>query len=184
MSRGDSWNTPHEIGELLARFWSWGVDLDPCANLGSVIPAGVRVFAPLTVEGAPTDAELEARGYVGKTLHRDGLAFDWPSAGSPATAYVNPPFSDPTPWAERCYRYGVEGTVEAVLCVPVQTSSSWWRAFVRPAAARCELDRRVAFLDDGVPVKGNPRDSALVYFGSDVWRFREIFRHVGEVRIS
>jgi len=191
MSRGDSWNTPHEIAALVRRFWPWGLDLDPCSNPGSVMGGRVRVFAPLEVEGAPTAEELvEPLGLslglpdLEAGVIRDGLAFDWSSASGspPVCAYVNPPFSAPTPWAERCRRYALEGSVESLLMVPVQTSSAWWRANLWPAPAICFLHKRIAFLDDGVPVKGNPRDSALVYHGAEVWRFRQIFGTVGEVR--
>lgn len=186
--RGDHWNTPHLVVDLLAEFWPWGIDLDPCSNLTSIVPARVRAFAPVA-QGGPTDDELEAIGLpkVGKgRFRRNGLALDWGRVvdSPPATAYVNPKFSKPADWVERCYQTGVSGLVESILCVPVQTSSMWWRRWVRTAAARCDLDKRLAFLDeDGEPIKGNPRDSSLVYYGPDLWRFREVFRRAGEVRI-
>ncbi len=198
VSRGDHWNSPRKILDPVRVFWPWGIDLDPCANLGSEVGASVQVFAPLGSPGAPTDEGITdkapeqairygAGGWSpsrGTMFHRDGLARDWigiVDAAPPITAYVNPPFSKPGPFVERCYDYGIAGMVESILVVPVSTSTLWWRRHVRTAAARVELDARVSFLDDGQPVKGNRYDSVVVYYGRDLWRFREVFRQLGKV---
>ena len=49
----------------------------------------------------------------------DGLAAEWPTD---APVYVNPPFSDPSPWVRRAAAH--DGPV--TLLLPVDPTTRWW----------------------------------------------------------
>jgi hypothetical protein len=65
----------------------------------------------------------------------------------------------------------------------VTTTAKAWRRF-RPgegrerAGAVAFFDRRIAFLDAGVPVTGNAYEQMALYWGPRTARFREVFQEV------
>lgn len=96
------------------------VDLDPCSNPRSHIAAR-RTY------------QLEHG--------EDGLKLSW--SGS---VFLNPPYSNLDPWAERLYDEMTAGRVtDAGVLVNVDTSTYWWRAFTHVARCQLALYRRVSF---------------------------------------
>lgn len=146
----DAWCTPAWIVDLVREFYG-EIDLDPCSNGRSVV-------------GAKTSY----------TLTDDGLAQPWEGK-----VYCNPPYSDCEPWLRRCSGMPELGG-EAIALPKGDWSTRWWRLYVRTAAARCLLDRRVKFVHaDGGTTATFP--SALVYWGTRVGMFRAVFGPHGEV---
>jgi len=93
----DSWCTPQEIVDAVLRLWPGGIDLDPCSNARSLVPARKRYTVAQCIE--PEDQEWSGR------------------------VYCNPPFSDTGPWAKRMAAHE-GGVVGCLLCDP---SVSWWK---------------------------------------------------------
>lgn len=60
----------------------------------------------------------------GKDRHVDGLTAAWPTD---RIVYVNPPYSDPTPWTARAAAH--PGAVTMLL--PHDESTEWWQRYAR-----------------------------------------------------
>ena len=156
----DQWTPPWLVDEVVG-FWG-GIDTDPC-------------WSPLSFVRAPLT-------YDGQTSAQDGLAQPWVGK-----VWANVPYSNPTPWADRCAAHAATPSGEALLLVNVSTTVAWWRRW-RPhresprawarhrqtclaAAAPCRaasvafFDRRISFFKNGVERKGNDREQMLVYWG-------------------
>lgn len=154
-ARGDTWNTPSHYITHLLRLWPDGIDLDPCSNPTSLVPARECWTLP----------------------HADGLELSWRGR---ETVFCNPPWSDPGPWYAKA---ATQRARECIMLTHVATGSKWWTRDVWPCAqAVCFHSPRLAFLDEnGVPIKGNPRDCASTYYGPNAARFREVFSNMGHV---
>lgn len=152
----DHWNTPPEVLDPIRAFGP--IALDPCDNATSVVQA-----AHVCV---------------------DGLAEEWTPAahGEPGLTFVNPPYSDVTPWIAKAQTEAARG-VEVVMLLPADTSTRWFhdvlvaRASYHPDAL-LYYRRRIKFLG----ANGSPKfPSLLAYWGKDASAFREHFSPHGWV---
>lgn len=141
------WRTPPELFARLDREFNFALDgaADDSNYLRSPWfgPGGIR-----------EDALADGWNHV------LDLGEAWP------TIYLNPPYSDPSPWVERCVdAWQLGSTVAAVLTN--DTSTSWANRAWSTATEVRVLPRRVDFIDPatGKPVRGNPRGT-MIY----VWR--------------
>ncbi len=159
-TRSPHWCTPPEFLELVYDVLgprSRIVGLDPCSNEYSRV-AAVRHWR----EG-----------------QADGLTQPW----APGTVYVNPPYSDIRPWAEKC-RKEAEYGAEILLLVPASVDTAWFHDVVWPSAdALCFLRGRVKFIPPpGVVAKHGPAFAPLVaYWGLHADRFEAVFGSRGVV---
>lgn len=181
--RHDSWNTTQWLVDLILQLWPAGIDCDPCSNETSIVPARTK--------------------YDGKSPESDGLLQTWRGAapsGRLATAFSNCPYSDPSPWYERAAHQALKAACEVLLLVNVTTSTKAWNRFRprQPAESfedelelcrrgRVDLprssavgffNRRIAFLDAGVPIKSNEYEQMILYWGPQAEAFREVFMGV------
>jgi hypothetical protein len=178
-ARGDCWNTPPEYVALLLEMWPDGIDLDPCSNETSIVPAKRRSFGRGSVREDFPDG--------GHSISNDnGLDWLWPEFGK--HVFVNPPWSKPEPWYERAALMSKPAefyskTCESIVLTHVATGSQWWQKWVWPhASAVCFHSPRINFLDaEGKPIKGNPRDCSSTYYGHDVAGFKHTFSKAGHV---
>jgi hypothetical protein len=109
------------------------VDLDPCGNPRSTVRA-VRSY------------QLE-RG-------EDGLALPW--VGS---CFVNPPYGNPLPWAERAAAH--DGPIGVL--VNLDASTRWWRTLTAELDTALLFTRRIQFTPPpGVRPSTNNKPQALV----------------------
>lgn len=76
MSRNDHWNTPEWIVSLIHGGYPL-VGLDPCSNGTSIVGARVN-------------------------LSSRGLTEDWLDLARGGLVFVNPPYSGPGPWLQKC----------------------------------------------------------------------------------
>lgn len=70
----------------------------------------------------------------------DGLSVPWKSSN-----YVNPPYSNKTPWIKRALIESYFGNT-SVLLLPVDTSAKWFQKWIHPHAAQIRfLNKRLIF---------------------------------------
>jgi hypothetical protein len=149
----DSWCTPLEVVEALLRLWPGGIDLDPCSNSRSIVPARTRW-----------------------DIADDGLARPWFGH-----VYCNPGYSRGVTAAffDRCRVPPCEDVVGCCLCDP---SVGWWSQHVWRADAVCFPDHRVDFIPPpDVKADGFNRAVALPYWGTEIDAFKETFAPLGRV---
>lgn len=160
----DSWRTPNTkdqpVVALVQQALGGSIWLDPCS--GSVtnnIPCAVRYF----------------KDDNGLAQHQT-----WSK-----TVFINPPFSDPLPWVERCCFEIARGNVSAaVMLLKSGTISNLKTGELinKYASAICHWRGRINFLnDEGNAVKGSDFDCVFVYFGARLDLFRQAFQQRGTI---
>ena len=119
---GDDRCTPPEVIAALLGFWPQGIELDPCDNPYSIVPARRKI-----------DRVTDSLRAVWRAL----------------TVYLNPPFSNAGPFMEGAVAAAELGA-EVVWLVRHDSSVAWWRTCVNPyAAALCLVDHRLRFRKGG-----------------------------------
>ena len=113
------WNTPKWLVDLVSEALG-GIDLDPCSNDHSIVPAGRKVQLP-----------------------EDGLAVDWTEY---SRVYVNPPYGRGiSKWIENAWLASTKGS-HVIMVIPAAVDTKHWHRYVwRYAAAICFLKGRVKF---------------------------------------
>jgi len=159
----DSWRTPNTkdqpIVDLVKKALGGTIWLDPCSDSGCNILATMRYFK-----------------------WNDGLAKHntWNK-----TVFINPPFSDPLPWVERCCFEIARGNVSAaVMLLKSGTISNLKTGELinKYASAICHWRGRINFLnDEGNAVKGSDFDCVFIYFGARLDLFRQAFGGRGTI---
>lgn len=159
----DSWRTPNTreqpIVDLVKQALGGNIWLDPCSDSSAKVPASVRYF----------------KG-------DDGLA---ESNAWTRTVFINPPFSDPSPWVEKCCLSIARGNVSAAIMLlkaGTVSNSGTGELISKYASAVCHWRGRIDFLnDEGNAVKGSNFDCVLVYFGDRLDLFRQAFSGRGTI---
>jgi len=159
------WGTPEKYVQPVLEFFGGQLELDPCSNQYSIVPAKTKYQLP----------------------EHDGLKVSW----NYATIYVNPPYgidklrgTSIKLWLGRCALAHQEHKSEVLALVPVATNTGHWKKFVfGQAAGLCFLsDTRLKFLVNGQDGgKGAPMSCAMIYWGKDFNRFLSIFAAFGAV---
>jgi hypothetical protein len=114
------------------------VDLDPCSNSRSTV---------------------KARQAYSLDRGEDGLALPW--VGS---VFVNPPYSDILPWAEKAKQHAGLGHLTACgFLVNVDTSTKWWHMLSSFLPYALLFNKRIQFdAPPGINVSGNSKPQALL----------------------
>ena len=117
------------------------------------------------------DSPVQARSTY--TANDDGLAQRWSGR-----VYLNPPYGrEIDAWITKLVDEYHAGTVsEAIALVPARVDTEWFRRL--DPFPRCFLWGRLTFANASNPA---PFPSAVVYLGSNVARFVEVFRQVGSI---
>jgi hypothetical protein len=159
----DNWKTPENkeqpIVSLVKKALGGQIYLDPASDSGCNIPAVMRYFK-----------------------WNDGLAQHniWQK-----TVFINPPFSSPFPWVERCCFEIARGSVSAavmLLKAGVISNVGTGELINKYASAICHWRGRINFLnDEGNAVKGSDFDCAFIYFGARFDLFRQAFGGRGTI---
>jgi len=144
----DEWRTPPWIFGWCARRFPFSIDLAASAK---------NALLPLYF-----------------TREMDALSIDWSdfarSQGAAPVGWLNPPYSDITPWMQKAIEQAKRGFTTVVL-VPQDNGEDRYGDFVHGVASEYRaITGRIAFLNaEGVPISGNTRGSALVvYRGHDL----------------
>lgn len=150
-----SWCTPPEIYIPIIQFFGQ-IDLDPCSNPQSQVPATKRFM-------------LE--------LGQDAFKQHW--AGK---VFINPPFGRGlAAWTQRVVEEYNNGSSvsEVIMLIPAAVGTKMWQDIIfRHASAICFLKGRVKF--QGADASA-PMDCALVYWGGRSAQFQDEFTALGKV---
>lgn len=119
------------------------------------IPVEKR-FGSMRWDLAAEEGNRKCVNWIGED--RDSLKVEWHKLG--ANLWLNPPFADIRPWAEKCYYESLLGAMVFML-VPNSTGSTWCRDFVWGKA-------KVHFLIGRIQFEGAawiyPKDCMLVEY--------------------
>jgi phage N-6-adenine-methyltransferase len=150
---------PHRSQQVVSTPWSlihyvekrWGkITWDLAATAGNCktrLPTGLLV-------------NREAR-YGPGARHENALKMNW--SLKRGTLWLNPPFGDIGPWAEKCATTELAPDSRIVLLVPASVGSIWWAYCVDKRSDIQFLRPRVIFRKHK---QGYPKDLALCVYGS------------------
>lgn len=153
------WNTPEKYVKAVLDVFG-EIDLDPCSNKNSIVPAHQKYILP----------------------KNNGLIDDW----NYNRIYVNPPFGrglDGTTiynWLEKCYVNSQMGR-NIIALIPVATNTKHWKEFVFKSNVICFLsDTRLRFRVNGNENnKGASMACSMIYYGKDKFKFKNVFNNHG-----
>jgi hypothetical protein len=100
---------------------------------------------------------------------------DYPPFGGLLWQWLNPPFSDIAPWAEKCWSESRLGAHIALL-VPASPGAKWWHDHVRGKGYVIYLRQRIKFVGH---THYYPKDLALILYapylegGERSWRWND-----------
>jgi hypothetical protein len=161
--RGGSqhWCTPEWIVSMVRVVFDDLLDLDPFSNPGSITHAKDQWYGP------------EQDGM-------DGFELSWGALAE--TVYFNPPWNRTGDAVRKASQewHDSDGEIQIIGLIPCSMNAKHW-PLVERAPARCCLNRRPSFMVDGEIKKGNPKDVAIVYWGSRPYRFADVFSSVGRI---
>lgn len=152
------YNTPQKYVDAVLSVFD-EINLDPCSNLNSIVPAKVKYILPT-----------------------DGLKESW----SYERIYVNPPFgrglnkTSIYDWLEKCYLANKTGS-DVIALIPVATNTKHWKNFVFNSDVICFLnDTRLKFrIGESENNKGISISCAMIYWGSESEKFYDVFKNFG-----
>ena len=149
-TRTDCWNTPPEfVGDVL-EFFDNKLDLDPCCN------------------------DIENPNVPARILYDEkanGLTHNWVAE----SVFMNHPYSNSKEWIPYAVsQYQLGHAKELVLLIKMDVSTRWWKSIsTYPFLA---LNKRLKF---GNGKGAAPFQSAIVYLGNRLGKFRRIFGKYG-----
>jgi hypothetical protein len=160
-------NTPQPLIDAILEMWPEGIFLDPCSNITTKVPAGLRIMGrknPITKEMAFLSVP-PLRGIV--PLRNGGRGFTWPDF-----TYVNPPFSNLKEWMPLCGH-----DREHLFLAPVRPLRKWWCKYVHNASLGCYL---YPFPFDGHK-QMFPAPLVILYYGTRYTAFIKAFSPLGTI---
>ena len=149
-TRTDCWNTPPEfVGDVL-EFFDNKLDLDPCCN------------------------DIENPNVPARILYDEkanGLTHNWVAE----SVFMNHPYSNSKEWIPYAVsQYELGHAKELVLLIKMDVSTRWWKSIsTYPFLA---INKRLKF---GNGKGAAPFQSAIVYLGDRLGKFRRIFGKYG-----
>ncbi len=150
-SESPEWYSPTEIIERTERCLG-AIDLDPCSN-------------------SHDEPNVPAAKHY--TADDDGLTHPWHGR-----AYMNPPYGSAIgDWIQHlCEEYEAGRLTAAIALVPARTDTAWFRRMKQ--YPRCFVWGRLRFSGHD---NSAPFPSMVVYLGSDLAAFRQVFGDIGDI---
>lgn len=137
------------------------------------VAAVARRFGPLLVDLAASPTNAKAPAFL--TEGNDSLASPWTN-WSTGCAWLNPPFADIAPWAEKCavHRHAfAAGGGRILFLTPASVGSEWFAEHVHRKALVLGIRPRLTFVG---AADQYPKDLILSVFGElpgfDTWRWK------------
>lgn len=151
-NKTDCWNTPKSFVEDVIVFFGGELDLDPCSDdEQNPNVPAKQVFTEIT----------------------NGLAHDWTAK----TVFMNHPYSNSKEWIPYAVRqYEIGNSQEMILLIKLDVSTTWWKSI--SSYPWIGVNRRLKF---GEGKNAAPFQSAIVYLGSRLDRFKTIFGKYGPI---
>jgi DNA (cytosine-5)-methyltransferase 1 len=134
----------------------------------NLIAAVQRRFGKIVCDLAatPLNTKCEADYY---TPEMDSLSRPWAREFSTGLLWLNPPFANIAPWAEKCTAESRERHGLITLLVPASIGSNWFAKHVEGKAVVIGLSPRITFVGETTPY---PKDIALCVFGFGLYGFQ------------
>lgn len=128
-----------------------------------------------TIDLAATKENAVAEVYYSLEEGIDSLLHPWDTPLTPGGwTWLNPPFSNISPWVEKAVNESIQGA-QIVMLIPASVGSNWWRRWVQNYAYVVHLNGRLTFVGETTPY---PKDCSLLLYtpwgftGHEVWRWR------------
>ncbi len=158
--------TPPRTGPTIKR----GRSRQDYATPREFIDAVEKRFGKIDIDLAASADNAVGGQFIAK--ERDSLADDCAWYPGRPLCWLNPEFSNITPWARKCAIQSANGA-RILFLTPASVGSEWFREFVEPNAVTLFLNPRLCF--DGVAPY--PRDCQLSVFwgglrGAQSWRWK------------
>lgn len=117
---------------------------------------------------AASEANAKADAWYDEEMN--ALARPWHQINAPmGMLWLNPPFDDIAPWAEKCAaECGQPGCAPILLLTPASVGTNWFRDFVFRHALVFALNGRIKFVGSSDPY---PKDLMLSVYGLGVTGF-------------
>lgn len=129
-------------------------------------------FGPIVFDLAAQADNAKAKGFW--TIADDSLSKRWADIFTGGgTLWLNPPFKNIEPWAEKCARESARRAGLIVMLTPASIGTDWFARHVHRKAMVLGLSPRITFVGEKDPY---PKDLMLSVFGMglngfDTWRW-------------
>lgn len=145
-----------------------------------LISAVEERWGKLVIDLAATAENTKAHYFI--TPERNSLAEDWHNwlaqyeyrNNRPAIAWLNPPFADIAPWAEKC-RFECGRGAKIIMLTPASIGANWFADHVYGMASVIALRPRLVFEGCKDPY---PKDCMLTLWGCgtsglfEIWKWK------------
>lgn len=124
----------------------------------------------ITFDLAADQSNAKAKFYF--TIQNDALKQTWHKISG--LLWLNPPFADIAPWAEKCFLESEKGA-RVLMLVPASVGTNWYADFVHRKALVTFIRPRLTFVGAPDPY---PKDLMLCYFsrgfmpGYQIWKWQ------------
>jgi phage N-6-adenine-methyltransferase len=137
------------------KFYGGSLDLDPCSN-------------------SEDNPNVPAKKVY--TEQTNGLAHDWIAD----SVFVNHPYSNSKDWIPyAASQYEMGNSKEIILLIKLDISTKWWNSISKyPWIA---VNKRLKFGDGK---NAAPFQSAIIYLGTDLDRFKSVFSKYGPMYVA
>lgn len=133
-----------------------------------LIAAVQERFGKIVCDLAATPHNTQCRSDY-YTPEADSLKQPWARDFPTGLLWLNPPFANIDPWAEKCAAESLERHGLIILLVPGSIGSNWFRKHVEGQAVVIGLSPRLTFVGETTPY---PKDCALCIYGFGLYGFQ------------
>ena len=117
----------------------------------------VRIGDSFNWDLAASQENTKALFYFGES--QDSFAQDWSKLNG--WLWLNPPYANISPWAEKCWRESEKGAKICFL-VPASVGSNWFADFVHEKSLVLAIRPRITFIGQEDPY---PKDCIIAVYG-------------------
>lgn len=151
-----------------------GRSIQNYASPANFIEAVKVRFGPLAWDLAASTQSAQSLGFYDE--HADALTQPWAEAHPAGNLWLNPPYGDISPWAEKCRLESKKRHGSILMLVPASIGARWFANDVKKHAMVLALTPRLTFGGCSTPY---PKDCILAVYGYgfrgfDMWDWRRM----------